>query len=150
MLFADVFDERLIKLDLSGADKGAVFEELIGEIAALKPELNGEAMLAAIQSREKKMETSVAPGVAVPHGYFSGLNGIIGAVGFSPGGIEYGSRDNKPVHLVVMLLLGEGARENHLRVLSRVLTFVQAGALSYIRDAGSPQKAYDILCRVTP
>jgi mannitol/fructose-specific phosphotransferase system IIA component (Ntr-type) len=148
MIFADIFDERLIKLDLVNTDKNAVFEELIEEISILKPELNGEEMLAAIYDREAKMETSVAPGVAVPHGYFSGLSGIIGAVGFSRGGIDYGARDHKPVHLVVMLLLGEGARESHLRVLSRILTFVKSGALSYIRDAGTPRKAYDILCRV--
>ncbi|MDR0403502.1 MAG: PTS sugar transporter subunit IIA [Treponema sp.] len=147
MLLAEVFNKNLIKLDLESRDKDAVFDELVGEILAVKPELDGEEILAAIHDRELKMVTSVAPGVAVPHGYFRGLNGIIGALGFSRRGIEYGSRDNKPVHLVFMVLLGEGARERHLHVLSRILTFVKSGALSYIGEAESPQKAYDILCQ---
>jgi PTS system fructose-specific IIC component/PTS system nitrogen regulatory IIA component len=148
MFLADVFDERLIKLNLESTDKGAVFEELIGEISTVKPELDREEMLAAIRNREAKMDTSVAPGVAVPHGYFRGLNGVIGAVGFSRQGIEYGALDNKPVHLVFMVLLGDGAQEQHLHILSRILTFVKSGALSYIGKAESPKKVYDILCRV--
>ncbi|MDR0589466.1 MAG: PTS sugar transporter subunit IIA, partial [Spirochaetaceae bacterium] len=125
MRLAEVFDERLIKLNLTGTDKGTVFEELVEEISAFKPDLNQEEMLAAIGNREAKMNTSVAPGVAVPHGYVRGLNGIIGAVGFSRQGIEYKSQDSKPVHLVFMVLLGDGAQEQHLRVLSRILTFVK-------------------------
>ncbi|MDR2630307.1 MAG: PTS sugar transporter subunit IIA [Spirochaetaceae bacterium] len=147
MLLADVFDERLIKLNLQSTDKDAVFEELIGEILAVKPELDRTEMLAAIYSREEKMGTSVAPGVAVPHGYFRGLNGIIGAVGFSRQGIDYEAHDHKPVHLVFMILLGDGAQEQHLYVLSRILSFVRSGALSYIGKAESSRKVYDILCR---
>jgi mannitol/fructose-specific phosphotransferase system IIA component (Ntr-type) len=148
MILADVFDKRLIKLDLESTDKDAVFEELAGEISAVKPELRKAETLAAIRDREAKMNTSIASGVALPHGYFPGLNGVIGALGFSRGGIDYGANDHKPVHLVFMLLLGEGAREHHLRVLSRIATFVRSGALSYIGEAETPQKVYDILCRV--
>ncbi|MDR1300907.1 MAG: PTS sugar transporter subunit IIA [Treponema sp.] len=148
MGLADIFDTRLIKLNLESTDKAAVFEELSRTIAAVKPELNQGTMLAILHDREGKMNTSVAPGVAVPHGYFPGLNRIIGAVGFSLKGIEYSAPDHKPVHLVFMLLLGEGERKEHLHVLNQILTFVKFGALSYIRDAGTPQQAYDMLCRV--
>ncbi|MFP3089500.1 PTS sugar transporter subunit IIA [Treponema sp. TIM-1] len=88
----------------------------------VKPELDPVEMLTALNNREAKMNTSVAPGIAVPHGYFRGLDGIIGAVGFSRQGIEYGSHDNKLVHLVFMILLGDGAQEQHLHILSRILT----------------------------
>jgi mannitol/fructose-specific phosphotransferase system IIA component (Ntr-type) len=145
--FSNIFDERLIKLNLESTDKNAVFEELIGTVSLVRPELNKEEMLNAILRREAKMTTSVAPGVAIPHGYSRGLSGITGAVGFSRKGIEYESYDNKPVHLVFMLLLGDDAREHYLHVLSRMLTFVKFGALSYIGEAKTPKKAYDILCR---
>jgi mannitol/fructose-specific phosphotransferase system IIA component (Ntr-type) len=148
MVLADVFDKRLIKLNLESTDKDAVFEELSLTISDVKPELNQVAMLSVIHDREGKINTSVAPGVAVPHGYFPGLNSIIGTLGFSLKGIEYSAHDNKPVHLVFMLLIGEGARNQHLHVLNLILAFVKSGALAYIRDAGTPQEAYDILCRV--
>jgi mannitol/fructose-specific phosphotransferase system IIA component (Ntr-type) len=148
MVLADIFDKRLIKLNLESTDKVGVFEELSRSISAVNPELNQKTMLSVLCDREGKMNTSVAPGVAVPHGYFPGLNSIIGAIGFSLKGIEYSAHDNKPVHLVFMLLLGAGERKEHLHVLNLILSFVKFGALSYIRDAGTPQQAYDILCRV--
>ncbi|MDR1363324.1 MAG: PTS sugar transporter subunit IIA [Spirochaetaceae bacterium] len=147
MLLSDIFDERLITLDLKGADKNAVFEELIAQISSVKPELSKEEMLNAIISREAKMPTSIAHGVAIPHGYFHGFSGIIGAMGFSRKGIDYEANDNKPVHLVFMLLLGDDAREQHLHVLSRILSFVKYGALSYIGEAENPKKAYAMLCK---
>jgi mannitol/fructose-specific phosphotransferase system IIA component (Ntr-type) len=119
---------------------------LVGAISTVKPELNSEKMLSALHEREAKMDTSVAPGIAIPHGYFHDLKGIIGALGFSPNGIDYGAPDEEPVHLVVMLLLGEGEHERHLKVLSQVLTLIQSGALSQIRNFPSPQTVYDILC----
>jgi mannitol/fructose-specific phosphotransferase system IIA component (Ntr-type) len=148
MILADVFDKRLIKLNLESTDKDAVFEELVGEISAVKPELKKTETLAAIRDREAKMNTSIASGIAVPHGYFPGLNGVIGALGFSREGIDYGAHDRKPVYLVFLVLLGGGAREHHLRVLSRIAAFAQSGALSYIGKAETPQNVYDILCRI--
>jgi mannitol/fructose-specific phosphotransferase system IIA component (Ntr-type) len=147
MTLADVFDEKLIKLNLEGGDKNGVFEEMVKEISTVRPDLNKEEMLKAIRQREEKISTSIAPGVAVPHGYFHDLDGIVGAIGFSRNGIEYDTPDKKPVHLVFLFLIGENAREQHLHILSRILTFVKSGALSYIHSAETPQKAYDILCK---
>jgi mannitol/fructose-specific phosphotransferase system IIA component (Ntr-type) len=148
MDLSKVFDERLIRMDLEARDKEGVFAELVGELAALRPELDQEKALAVILDREAKMNTSVAPGVAVAHGYLPGAEGVIGAIGFSPEGIEYDAPDRKPVHLVFLILLGDGAREQHLRVLSRILGFVNADALTYIRDAATPRKVHEILSRL--
>jgi mannitol/fructose-specific phosphotransferase system IIA component (Ntr-type) len=147
MMLSDIFDERLIELNLESVDKNAVFEELIGLISAVKPELNIKEMLDVVLQREAKMNTSIAPGVAIPHGCLRGLKGITGAVGFSRKGIDYAAYDNKSVHLVFMILFGDDAREHHLSVLSRISKFIKYGALSHIGEAGSPKKAYDILCR---
>ncbi|MDR2150988.1 MAG: PTS sugar transporter subunit IIA [Spirochaetaceae bacterium] len=148
MILADVFDERLIKLDLEGTDKTTVFQELVEAIAAVKPELSREDMLSALHDREAKMQTALSGGIAVPHGYFHGLKGIIGALGFSRDGIDYGVSEAEPVHLVVMLLLGEGEHERHLRVLSRILTLIESGTLSQIKDSPNPHEVYKILCKV--
>lgn len=145
-MLAEVFDKRLIKLNLESTDKSAVFKEMVEEISAIKPELSRQAMLEALHDREAKMDTYVAPGVAVPHGYFRGLKSMVGAIGFSTLGIDYGVYNEEPVHLLFMLLLGEEERELHLKVLSRILRFIQSGgALSHIKDASSAQSVYNIL-----
>lgn len=85
-----------------GSTKETVFTELVDTIAAVHPELNRNAMLAVIQDRENKMNTSIASGVAVPHGYYPEAGGIVGAIGISKTGIEYNALDHKPVNLVFL------------------------------------------------
>jgi mannitol/fructose-specific phosphotransferase system IIA component (Ntr-type) len=148
MEFADIFDERLINLNLESTEKTAAFKELAAEISAVKPELDSAELLAVINEREEKMNTSVASGIALPHGYSRGFTGITCAVGFSRKGIEYGAHDKKPVHLVFMLLMGEDSREQYLHVLSRILQFVKSDAMHYMRKAETKREVYDVLCRV--
>ncbi|GHV57309.1 PTS fructose transporter subunit IIA [Spirochaetia bacterium] len=147
MLLNDVFEEQLIRLNLEGKTKEAVFTELIEAIAKVRPEFDSDEMLAVIQDRENKLNTSVAPGVAVPHGYYPGTGDVIGAIGISRAGIDYGAPDNKPVQFIFLVIMGEASREKHLRILSRVLSLINSGALADIEAAGSPQEVYDILSR---
>jgi mannitol/fructose-specific phosphotransferase system IIA component (Ntr-type) len=141
----DVFDKQLMQLNLEGDTKGAVFTELIDAIAELHPDFNRDEMLAVIQDRENKLNTSVASGVAVPHGYYPGADDVIGAIGISKTGIDYGAPDQKPVHFIFLIIMGEASREKHLNVLSRVLSLINSGALAHIQAAKSPQEVYDIL-----
>jgi mannitol/fructose-specific phosphotransferase system IIA component (Ntr-type) len=147
MLLNDVFGKQLIKLNLEGNTKEAVFTELIDAIADTHPEFNRDDMLTIIQDREKKMNTSVASGVAVPHGYCPGAGDVVGAIGISKAGIDYDAPDHKPVHFVFLIVMGEASREKHLSVLSRVLSLINSGSLAYIQAAKSPQEVCDILAR---
>jgi mannitol/fructose-specific phosphotransferase system IIA component (Ntr-type) len=147
MVLEDVFDKQSIRINLESKTKEAAFSELIDAIADVHPELNREEMLAVIWEREKKMNTSVASGIAVPHGYYPEADGVFGAIGISQQGIDYDAPDHKPVHFVSLLIMGEACREKHLRVLSRVLSMIQSGALSYIQKAKDPQEVQDILSR---
>jgi mannitol/fructose-specific phosphotransferase system IIA component (Ntr-type) len=147
MLLNDVFDKQFIKLNLEGNTKEAIFTELIDAIADVHPEFDRDEMLAVIQARETKMNTSVASGAAVPHGYCPGTGDVVGAIGVSKAGIEYDAPDHKPVHFVFLIIMGEASRERHLPVLSRVLSLINSGALAYIQKAGSPQEVSDVLAR---
>jgi PTS system nitrogen regulatory IIA component len=147
MSLYDVFDKQSIILNLESKTKETVFTELIEKIVHVHPEFNRDAMLMAIQDRESKMNTSVASGVAVPHGYYPGAGDVVGAIGISPAGIDYNALDHKPVHFVFLMVIGETFREKHLHVLSRILSFINSGALSYIQAAKSTQEVHDILSR---
>jgi mannitol/fructose-specific phosphotransferase system IIA component (Ntr-type) len=147
MLLSEVFDQQSIKLNLEGSTKEAVFAELIGTIGAAHPGFDQEELFSVIQDRENKMNTSVASGVAVPHGYYPGTSKVIGALGISEAGIDYKALDHKPVHFVFLIIMGEAAREKHLHVLSRVLSLINSGALALIRQARDPREVYDVLSR---
>jgi mannitol/fructose-specific phosphotransferase system IIA component (Ntr-type) len=145
MPLSDVFGRKLIKLDLESKTRDEVFEELIETIAGLYTEYDRQEMLDAVISRESRMNTAILPGVAVPHGYCNAVAGIVGAMGFSRAGIDYGGPE--PVHAVFMLLMDESSKEHHLRVLSRLLELLNSEYFAVIQTAKSPREVYDILYR---
>jgi mannitol/fructose-specific phosphotransferase system IIA component (Ntr-type) len=147
VLLSDIFNENSIKLNLESDTKEAVFSELIEAVAVVHPELNKTEMLSVVLDRENKMSTAIASGVAVPHGYYPGTNEIIGAIGISKSGIDYGAPDSKPVHFVFLLLMGESVREEHLRILNRVLSLINSGALASMQTAKDVREVRDILAR---
>jgi mannitol/fructose-specific phosphotransferase system IIA component (Ntr-type) len=147
VLLSEIFNERAIKLNLEANTKDAVFRELVETMADVHPELNRIGMLSAIQDRERKMSTAVAPGIAVPHGYYPGTTGVFGAIGISKNGIKYNALDNERVYFVFLLLMGESAREEHLRTLNRVLSLIHSGALASLRTAQNVREVSDILSR---
>jgi mannitol/fructose-specific phosphotransferase system IIA component (Ntr-type) len=147
MLLHEVFDKRLIKLALENSGKDAVFSELVDAIADIHPEIDREKMDGILQEREQKLNTSVCPGTAIPHGYYPGLDKMVGAIGISKAGIDYDAPDHEPVHVIFMIVMGESSREKHLRVLSRILALIKSGAQDHMVSARSPQEIYDMLSR---
>ena len=144
----EVFDTRAILLNLAGTTKDEVFRELVDAIALVNPESDKAAMLAALWEREKKLSTGISSGVAIPHAVCTGIGTIAGAVGISSAGVEYGALDGKPVHIIFMLVLGEAAKEDHLRILDKTFTLVRTeAALTLIKNAKSAQEVYEILPR---
>jgi mannitol/fructose-specific phosphotransferase system IIA component (Ntr-type) len=101
------------------------------------------------------MSTSVAPGIAIPHGCYRGISDLVGAIGISRTGIAYNADGglsppvevHSPVYLVFLLLMGTESREKHLQVLSKIFTVLNSTALTHIKAANSSREVYDILCR---
>ncbi|MCL2600020.1 MAG: PTS sugar transporter subunit IIA [Treponema sp.] len=147
ILLSDIFDPRSIKLNLEGTDKEAVFAELVGLAAALRPEFRHADVLAAIVERENRMSTGIAPGLAIPHAFYERAGGITGAIGISRSGIRYDAMDGKPVYAVFMLITGKDAREDHLQVLNRICTMAQSEGIASIRGAKTPDDVLALLSR---
>jgi mannitol/fructose-specific phosphotransferase system IIA component (Ntr-type) len=145
MLLSDVFDTRHIKLNLESETKDEAFEELTEVITTLHPELDRRAVLNSITARENLMNTAVMPDVALPHGYYENLKGIVGVIGVSHAGIAY--ETEQVVHCIFMMLMGGVEHERHLRVLSGVLNLCNSRAFSEITAAQSGQEVSDILRR---
>jgi mannitol/fructose-specific phosphotransferase system IIA component (Ntr-type) len=148
MPLSDIFDKRSIKPNLESKTKEDAFMELIEAMTEAYPELDRDISLRVIQEREDKLNTSVAPGVAIPHGYYPGTNGIFGALGLSEAGIEYGAPDKKPVHSLFLVVIGEGSREKHLLILNQIASLIKSEGLGFLRKAGSQEEIYQILSRL--
>jgi PTS system nitrogen regulatory IIA component len=148
VLLCDIFAKQTINLRLESKTKDDAFKELIEAIAEIHGDFDRDTMFAAVQNRENKMNTSIAPGLAIPHGSYPGTSRIFGALGISESGIDYGAPDKKPVFCIFLIILGESSREKHLRVLTRIMSLVNSGGLSLLLKAQSPEEIHNILSRI--
>ena len=165
-MLSEIFSPNRIILDLESATKTDVFGELIEKLDLSVSEYDRQKLLDAVFIRENKMSTNIQPGLAVPHGYCSNVQGVVGAIGFHRTGIEYDytmlenqsdvpdaaasepdkDQSKNPVHMFFMLLMDESSREQHLQVFGRLLDLFKSPLFSEIQKAKTPQEAYDLLC----
>ena len=148
MILGQVFNPKTICVNLESEDKEEVFEELVEKLIAFKPNLNRQNILNAIMEREKLMSTGIKEGIAVPHGKTNEVDEVIGVLGISKKGIDYDALDNKPVHLIFLLLSSADNAEFHLRVLRHLSTVIEShGFIAELMDQKDPDGVFQIICR---
>ena len=143
----DFFDPSRIKLNLESRTKDGVLEELVEVITGACSEYDEKELLEAVTMREGKKDTIISPGIAMPHGYCTAVNGVIGAIGFSRKGIEYAESDKTPVHLFLMLLMDESSPERNLRIFNQIMLMLKSTSISEISGMINSRELYDLLCR---
>ncbi|RWX43479.1 PTS IIA-like nitrogen-regulatory protein PtsN [Candidatus Electrothrix aarhusensis] len=112
--------EQCIVLELESTDKEGLLGEMAGAAQKKNPALNSETILEVLLEREQLGSTGVGNGVAIPHGKLHGLEQCMVCFGRSTKGIGFEAKDNKPVHLVVMILSPINMAEEYLQTLARV------------------------------
>jgi len=107
-------------IDLHSVDLAGALRELIGVSVAKFPDLKREALLKGLLARESTMTTYLGLGVALPHVRVKMPRRYIIAIGRSRVGIRHdGAIADERVHLIVMLIAGENARD-YLQLLASV------------------------------
>lgn len=108
-------------LVLSDSRKEAALRSMIAVLARSAAIQNPEELADAVFSREELMSTGVGLGLAVPHVRLASVSELVMAVGISPDGLDdYGSLDDKPVHLVFLIAAPQSAHAEYLRLLSAI------------------------------
>jgi len=95
--------------------------EFLGTLIEAIPEVSGEeGVTEGALEREKQHNTGIGRGWACPHATTETDSELLCAVGWSPQGIDYGSPDGKPVHLMVMYYVPDGERNTYLKEISQL------------------------------
>jgi len=95
--------------------------------------------------RERLGSTGVGQGIAIPHGKFAGLSGIIGLFARLEQPINFEAVDEEPVDLVFLLLAPESAGADHLKALARISRFVRMpSVITSLRAASTSEEIQTI------
>lgn len=107
-------------VDLTSLDLEGALQELLAVCVGKFPDLKPEALLKGLLARESTMTTYLGFGVALPHVRVKMSRRYILAIGRSRVGIRHdGALADERVHLIVMLIAGEKARD-YLQVLASI------------------------------
>ena len=105
-------------VDLKSLDLEGALQELLDVCVKNFPDLKPESLLKGLLARESTMTTYLGFGVALPHVRMKMTRRYILAIGRSRIGIRHdGALADERVHLIVMLIAGERARD-YLQVLA--------------------------------
>jgi PTS system fructose-specific IIC component len=105
-----------------------------------------EHLYATIEERENSMSTALGDGVAIPHGRLDSGPQIQGVLGISRRGVDWGTRDGKPVHIIVLIATPKDHEAKHLQVLAGVAAMVSDEAIrSRLIAAVNANDAWEII-----
>jgi DNA integrity scanning protein DisA with diadenylate cyclase activity/mannitol/fructose-specific phosphotransferase system IIA component (Ntr-type) len=112
-------------VDLISSDLKGALAELLEISTSRFSDLNRDALLRGLLQRENTMTTYLGLGVALPHLRVKMRRRYVLAIGRSQAGIRYdGLKDNERIHLIIMLIADETARD-YLQVLASLARLVK-------------------------
>jgi mannitol/fructose-specific phosphotransferase system IIA component (Ntr-type) len=110
--------------------------EFLGALLEAVPEVpSEEGITEKALAREKLHNTGIGKGWACPHATTDHEGELLCSVGWSPQGIDYGSPDGVPVHLIVMYFVPDSQRNAYLKEISQLAKAIhQNGDLQKLQE----------------
>jgi PTS system fructose-specific IIA component len=71
-------------------------------------------------AREEETTTGVGMGIGIPHAKTGAVSEPTLAFVRSAAGVDFGSMDGEPAHLIFMILVPESGSDDHLAILSNL------------------------------
>jgi len=115
-------------IELPDNDKKSALEYLAALLEAV-PDIGVEGGITeSVLAREQVHNTGIGKGWACPHARTTHHGEVVCSVGWSPAGIDYGSTDNEPVHLLVMYFIPDTQKNAYLKEISLLAKAIQTQA----------------------
>jgi len=138
-LLTGLLSTSRIRLNVSAPSKKRMLEELARLLSHNRPDLHRDTVFQVLNERERLGSTGIGDGIALPHGRLNGLTEPLAAVIRLRQALDFDSVDDRPIQLIVGLLVPANATEQHLNILASLAeTFnntEQREAIFRARDA---------------
>ena len=118
MAFSEMANHRLVFMKLEFTEKNDLLRYMIEKIGILNSTFDSDIAHKKLMSREAEDSSGLGNGVAVPHIFIEELDQTIIAIARIPKGIDFSAIDNKPVHLVCLILSNPESYHSHLNLLA--------------------------------
>lgn len=131
-----------VVLELVASNKKQVFEE-ISRLFEVHCGVAKATITSNLLEREALASTGLGHGVAVPHGRIKGLKSPMAAFVRLKESIPFDSPDDRPVKLLVFVLIPDNVMQQHLEILSEIAEmFSNSEFRAMLAAEADPQKVY--------
>ncbi|MCI0630907.1 MAG: fructose PTS transporter subunit IIA [Phycisphaerales bacterium] len=120
MNILDILPPSAIKVPLESGDKKGAIDELIELLAETGRITQPDNLRKVIWERELQRTTGIGEGLAIPHGKSNSSRNLVIAIGRPAQPIDFGSIDNKPVKLIVLLASPPEKTSDHIQALGKI------------------------------
>jgi len=130
---------------VEATSKKRAFEEA-GLLFETQHGLNRALITDSLFARERLGSTGLGHGVAIPHGRIKGLKQPMAAVFQLASVIGFDAPDEKPVSLMIFLLVPEAATQKHLEILSEIAELLSdSGLREQMQNAPDAASLYQMI-----
>lgn len=136
MDIASLLSPTSVLCQYTSSSKKRILEEISEHLSEQFPDMNANTIFSALISREKLGSTGIGNGIAIPHCRIPDCTKTIAMLITLNSGIDFDAIDNEKVDVIFVLLVPEGANENHLKTLAQIAeTFSNDKILEKVRSA---------------
>ena len=125
---ASILPAAQVLVHVEASSKKRAFEE-VGLLFENLHGLNRAMVADSLFARERLGSTGLGYGVAIPHGRIKGLKSPLAAVFLLADPIGFDAPDEKPVSLMIFLLVPEASTQKHLEILSEIAEMLSDAVL---------------------
>jgi len=146
MEICEVLSQDRVIVGMKSRDKIGAIRELL-EVATKSGKVRDkEKLLGSILEREKLQTTGIGFGLAIAHAKTDDVEGITVSLGVSEDGVNYGSLDGKPAHIIFLLTAPTHKNTEYLSVLAKIARiFKEEDLREAVIRAGSPADVMNLI-----
>ena len=142
---ATILPAPQVLVAVEATSKKRAFEE-VGLLFETMHGLSRALITDSLFARERLGSTGLGHGVAIPHGRIKGLKAPMAAVLKLAQPIGFDAPDEKPVNLLIFLLVPEAATQKHLEILSEIAELLSdSGMRESLRNAESAEQLHQLI-----
>ena len=120
MRLTELVSPEVVKVPLAGSSKRRIIRELV-ELCC--PDAGPDAVervYRSVMERERLMSSGIGHGIALPHGFSTGVVEFAASLGVAPRPVDFDAVDGRPVAVVFLLLSDEDHTPDKLKALARI------------------------------
>ena len=118
-----ILDPECVIMELKAKTKEEAISELVEVLAKNKKITQKETILKEVLTRESVISTGMQNGIAIPHARSEGVESTQLAIGIKKSGIDFGSLDNQPARIILLLVSSTRKDDPHIKVLSAISSY---------------------------